>query len=850
MEKRATLILLFLMLVIGIPVLHAKTHVELVDSVNGNPIPYVAVYVEGTKRGMLTDEQGRADIYPDVAADSLTLRFSVMGYGKKSVSIPVTQQSLKVFLAPTGVQLSELTVKKKRDRYSKKNNPAVDFAMRIRNGGSATDPRLHHENYNYDRFERITIGLNKFDPENYNKGFLAGKFDFLKEHVDTSEVSGTPVLIVSVKEKASTVSFRSEPQAEKELVTAIRRQGLDDITDQESMQVFLEDVLREVDLYDNDINLLQNRFVSPLSRIAPDFYKFFLTDTVDIDGESCVELSFTPHNRAMFGFSGHVYVPVADTTMFIKRVDMHLPPGINLNFIDRMYLRQDYERAPDGSRLKTRDDMTLELSVIPGLQGVYVRRNTRYDGHNFSPSPDQWVFEMQGREIIDSNAYGRDNDFWAGSGFAPRTANENRIGDLIEHMRSVPLYYWSEKVLKIMFSGYLPTTLDANKSKIDLGPVNTLISGNEVEGTRLRVGAMTTANLSPRWFGKGYVAYGTKDHVWKYSGEVEYSFHDKKYHPREFPVHSIRLSHLYDVDQIGQHYLFTNMDNFVLSLKRMDDLLMTYHRVSRLEYTLEMRNNFSVTASLENTRQEATRYVPFINGYGIAASHYQETTASVSLRFAPGEKFYQTKSYRIPVNLDAPVFILKHTFGPARFLGNTFTVNKTELSVQKRFWFSAFGYADIILKGAHVWERSPFPELLIPNANLSYTIQPESYALMNPMEFINDSYVSWDLTYWANGAIFNYIPLLKRLKLREVFCFRGLSGKLSARNNPDFNPDLYRFPVDGHTVDMNWRPYMELSAGIDNILKCIRLDYVWRISYLNMPSIDRRGLRVAMHFSF
>ena len=64
--------------------------------------------------------------------------------------------------------------------------------------------------------------------------------------------------------------------------------------------------------------------------------------------------------------------------------------------------------------------------------------------------------------------------------------------------------------------------------------------------------------------------------------------------------------------------------------------------------------------------------------------------------------------------------------------------------------------------------------LIIPNANLSYLIQQGSYSLMNPMEFINDSYASWDLTYFANGILFNRIPLVKYMKLREVISFKGM----------------------------------------------------------------------------
>ena len=121
---------------------------------------------------------------------------------------------------------------------------------------------------------------------------------------------------------------------------------------------------------------------------------------------------------------------------------------------------------------------------------------------------------------------------------------------------------------------------------------------------------MTTAALSPRWFARGYVARGFKDHKWKYSGEVEYSFRDKRQHSREFPVHSLRATQLYDMDMLGQNFVSNNQDNMFMSAKRMDDIQMTYHRVTKLEYILEMENNFSINFRLQNERQEPTRYMP------------------------------------------------------------------------------------------------------------------------------------------------------------------------------------------------------------------------------------------------
>lgn len=812
------------------------------DSVTREPLPYASVTLAGESTGTLTDDRGIFEL--TVPRSARQLQVSCLGYEKKNVELRRGMVNLyDVHLSPTATELREVVVR--RRKYSKKNNPAVDFAVKLRNLGPRTDPR-RNPSYNYSRHEVSTVALNNFAPKDENS-WMFKQFPELWNHVDTSEISGKPILNVIVKEKASDVHYRRDPKGEREIVTGLRQEGIDEIADRGSLQTFTEDILREIDLYQNDINLLQNRFVSPLSRIAPDFYKFYLTDTVEVDSQMCVVLSFYPHNQAVFGFNGQVFVPVDDEDMFIKRVTMRKPRHQNLNFIDNLYISQEFARAPDGSRLKIRDDLTIEATIIPGTSGIYARRNIAYTDHNFDAVPDS-VFSGLGSEVYVSDATQRDESFWDQVRVIAVTDNEKTVGSLLEKLRRRPVFYWSEKVLKVMVNGYINT---GKESKFDIGPMNTTVSNNTLEGWRFRAGGMTTANLSRRWFGRGYAAYGTRDHKWKYRGEVEYSFLDKDYHSREFPVHSLRLSHLYDIDQIGQHYLFTNADNMFLSWKRLPNEQVTYHRVSQLEYTLELRNNFSVNASVKHERQEGSRLLQFWLGNGEQVGHYDETSFNVTLRYAPGEKFYQMKTSRIPINLDAPVLQLSHTVAPRGFLGSRFTINRTELSMQKRFWFSAFGYADIILGAGHVWSQCPFPNLLIPNANLSYTIQPESFASMNPMEFISDSYYSWDITYWANGAILNYIPFVKKLKLREVFAFRGFQGHLSDKNNPALHPDrLFAFPKDVHTGPMH-APYMEASVGLDNIFRCIRLDYMWRLNYLHPGYvIDRRGLRFALHITF
>jgi hypothetical protein len=827
-----------------------KVLVEVVDSVSGEPVPYTAIYVRGTSQGMLADDNGQATLI--INTPRAELEFSAMGYDKRIEPITQSITAMRVFLVPSGHQLEEVTVKRKKEHYSKRNNPAVDFMQRIRDADSITDPR-RQPYYNFTRYERITLGLNKVELDDSTtadgKKHKPGKFDFIREHVDTSAVTGEVILPLMVKEKVSEVLYRRDPRSEKTYILGVRSEGVDEIADAQSMQTLMEDVFREVDLYKDDVNILQNRFVSPLSKIAPDFYKFYLTDTIATpEGERMIELSFAPRNPAAFGFTGRLYVAEGDTTMFVRRVRMNVPPSINLNFVEHLQIIQEFERAANGARLKTLDDFNVELSVIRGTQGLYIHRSTAYKDQNFDPSPRSELFDRLGATFSDPLVYARNDDFWTEERLVAPSKNENRISQLMTRLRGVKAYYYTEKFLKIMFTGYIRTGKD---SKFDIGPVNTFISGNSVEGVRLRFGGTTTAALSPHWFAKGYAAYGFTDKKWKYGGELEYSFNKKQNHQQEFPIHSIALSETYDVDQVGQHYLFTNPDNVFLALKRMENKLLTYRRQTRLDYTLELANHFSVKATANLERQEATEWVPFVNALGEVTPHYNETYFTLELRYAPGEKFYQTKTQRIPVNLDAPVILLTHTFAPKSMFGAPFTVNKTELSFSKRFWFSAFGFTDIIVKGGHVWSQSPYLSLLIPNANLSYTIQPESFALMSPMEFINDSYVSWDVTYWANGAILNYIPGLKKLKLREAITFRGWLGSLSDKNNPLKNDNLYLFPTETAYRSMNGKPYMELSAGVDNLFKCLRVDYTWRLTYRDgQPASSRSGVRIALHVTF
>ena len=795
------------------------------------------------RQSKITDENGKLELSNYPLSKVFTVSYT--GYNDKDVNFYGKDTTLRIQLSPQTIELAEVVIKPRKIKYSKKNNPAVDLMQRIRRNAELTNPEKE-DYYSYDKYEKTLIAINDFKGVGEND-FLGKKMSFLKNYIDTSSWTGASLLDLIVKEKLSSRILSHTPKADKEITTAYKSYGIDEVMNQENMKVILEDVIREINIFDDDITILQNRFVSPLSKIGPDFYRYYITDTVYVGSERCVELSFAPRNDKSMGFNGYMYIPVRDSSAFVKKITMRTPHNVNLNFLRNLFVNQSFTEDSLGNRQKTYDDVCVEMQIVAGTPEFYGRKTTIYDNYSYEPREDlKDYYKKLGSEFTVTDNVSNTAEFWDEKRMVPLTHAESRMINFTSEMRKVPILYWAEKFIGLMESGYFTT---GKPSKFDIGPLNTLISYNDVEGIRIRLGGMTMAALNPHLFARGYAAFGTKDHRWKYNLQLEYSFANKPHHSYEWPRHGFYGSCGYDLDLLGQHYLFTNQDNIFLSWKRKKSVLVTYRGKVEGGYVIELPNHFSVEAGFTYERQFPTAWIPFQLPNGELLTHYNQGNFNISLRWAKGEKFIQGRSTRFPVNMDAWIFQLTQEFCPKQFLKSAYTLNKTEFSMQKRFWFSAFGYLDCIAKGGKIWSSVYFPALFWQNANLSYTIQPESFSLLDPMEFASDSYVSLDMTYFGNGVLFNYIPGINRLNLREAITFKGFKGWLSDKNNPAKNDRLLLYPSDCLGMKMKAMPYMEIGVGIDNIFSVLRVDYVWRLSYRDNPGIDRSGLRVSLHFT-
>ncbi|WP_321480002.1 DUF5686 family protein [uncultured Bacteroides sp.] len=854
MRKLYNKLIILFFLLFFIPSAFAQLRGIVTDSISHEPLMYISVFYEGKGVGSITDVNGAYKI--DTRRGWNKVTFSAIGYITKVIKISPNMKELNVQLKPADIQLSEVVVKPKKEKYSRKNNPAVDFMRKVISHKSAQKLE-ENDYYQYDKYEKMKTSINDVTPESLKKGIYK-KFSFLANQVEVSPKTNKMILPIAIEETASQIIYRKDPKNLKTIIKGMNSSGVNELfSTGDMLSTILKDVFSDVNIYDNNIRLLQTPFVSPISKSAISFYKFYLMDTVMVDKHECVHLTFVPQNSQDFGFTGHLYV-LKDSTYAVKRCLMNLPKKTGVNFVNNLDIVQNYEQLPNGNWVLTDDDMTVDLSFMKSIQGIQVERTTKYTNYSFSPIEAR-LFKFRGNVMKQTDMLTKSDEFWASVRQVPLTKTESSMDLFVNQLEQIPGFKYIIFGAKALIENFVETGTKENPSKFDIGPINTMITKNYVDGTRLRLSGQTTGNFDHHLFLSGYGAYGFKDQKWKYKAQAIYSFPKCNYLPWEFPKNNITASYSYDVMSPMDKFLATDKDNVFVSWKASPDDQMSYIRDATLTYEQESMAGLSIKLMGRHRNDQPTGKLEYLRNDDVKTPVHDITTTEFAavLRYAPGETFVNTKQRRFPVSLDAPVFTLSHTMGVRGLAGGEYNFNLTEATIWKRFWLSSWGKVDVTFKGSVQWNKVPFPLLILPEANLSYIMQLETFNLVNNMEFLNDRYASMSLTYDMNGKLFNRIPLIKKLKWREVIRFRAFYGSLSDRNNPYKNPGdgtLFRFPTrDGETSSFVMDPkipYLEASIGIHNIFKILHIEYVRRLTYLDNPNINKSGIRFMVMMTF
>ena len=816
---------------------------------DGFAVSYASVQYRGHKIAVSSDSQGKFSIEKH---PGWVLTVSALSYKSQTISVNEKMDFIEVKLKDDSHKLNEVVVKTKRGKYSRKDNPAVELMRRVIAAKKKTDLG-NHDYYQYDKYQKITLALNDLKKEQLEGKFFS-KRQYLLDQVETSPYNGKLTLPVSIDETVSQHIYRKDPKTEKDIIKGQQSNGIGQVIQTgEILNTALKDAFTDVDIYDDYVRLLQYPFPSPIGRTGISFYHYYIEDTVYVERDLCYHLQFIPANSQDFGFRGELYV-LADSSLHVKKCNLYMPHNTDVNYVKNMKIEQEYTRLDNGEWVLSKDDMIAELHVNSVLQDLLVVRNTRLTDYAFDELP-KILFKGKAKVRHDMDAMNRDEAYWNKYRQVDLTKSESSMDSFIHRMENSKGFKYIIFFVKALMENYVEIGggTDGKKSKFDLGPVNTYISKNFVDGIRLRLAGRTMAALNPHFFWDGYAAYGTKSNDW-YTGNIfTYSLNKKKNSPFEFPMRNLTFEVGRDVTSPSDENLLHNKDNFFMTFRAAtQDEMFLYHR-QKLAFTYETDWGFRFNTSL---RFQSNRTVGNLHYYhldGTEVKKIRMTDLNVGINYNPGVTYVNTKQQRLPINLDSPEIGLSHTMGFRGFMGGQYHSNITKLSIYKRQWLGSWGYLDFHAIGQAQWNKVPFPMLILPPINLSYFEQETTISLMKDWEFLNDRQVFWALSWDMNGKLLNRIPLIKKLKWREWFAIKGVWGHLTDKNNPYLEKNqgdgrLFKFPKNSHV--MNDTPYWECVAGVHNIFKFFSVEYVRRLTYLNSNNIDKWGIRFGFMMSF
>ncbi len=787
------------------------------DADTNEPLPFVSVYFQGTQTGTITNTEGEYFIESRTVSDTLIVSF--VGYISKAIHIKKHQyQEINFYLEADAYMLEEVVI-------LPTENPAHPILRNIIKNKDKHNPN-RFESYSYEIYNKIEIGTDNINERIKNSRFLRD-FQFVFDYTDTSAITGKPFLPFFISENISDFYYQKSPSFEREIINASRISGYDN----ESLSQLAGQMYQRINIYDNFITIFEPGFVSPISDHGLFYYRYYLIDSTYIDNKWCYRISYVPRREQDRTFRGSFWVH--DTTFAIESIQMRTAQNVNYNFIDDFVAEFKYHKINDSVWFIKEENLFFDLNINPRLHGLFANKTTIYNNIRLNIDIPPEVRKHRDKIVLTDNIYIKEEEFWEEKRPVPLAEHEQNIYNMVDSIQSVPIFRIYEKLaaMFIMFHyevGYF-----------EIGPYYQLYSFNEIEGNRLRFGGRTSNEFSTNLMIGGYGAYGLKDEKFKYGGKVLYLFNNN-------PRSAISIDGKYDLEQLGKSQFALQDDNIFKSLlSRTPNNSLTMIKELNLTGEKEWFQGFTNTLTLSHRRIEEGMFIPFQyenNGEIETINEVVTTEANLQIRIARDEKFLRGEFERKSLGTIRPALNINLTKGFSNILGSEYDYFKLGFNLSQKVYTSPVGYFRYIIDAGMIWGDLPFPLLQLHEGNETYIFDRHAFNMMNYFEFASDRYLSIYVDHHLNGLIFNRIPLIRKLKLREVVSAKALVGSLR-----DTHENVMRFPAGLSGLK---HPYYEVSAGIENIFKLFRVDAVWRLNYLDRENVDKMGWRITMQFTF
>lgn len=793
---------------------------KVFDSESREPLPFVPVIIKGTTVGATTDFDGNYSITTTATGDSIVA--SYVGYLK--ISRPLRRgenQTVNLPMVLQGVNLLEVVVKAGE-------NPAHRIIRNVIANKKYNNKR-RLDAYQYETYNKVEFDLNRI-PKEMRERKIFKPIQFVFDNVDSLNSGEKPSLPIFITESLSDLYFRSNPDLKKEVIKASKITGIENT----SITSVMGDMYQNINIYDNNILVFGKDFVSPISDNGFFYYKYYLEDSLFIGSTRCYQIRFKSKRPNELCFSGNMWI--ADTTWAVKRLEMSIPKDANINFINAANVVQEFSRI-DSTWMLSKDRLVIDFSMYKNQVGVYGRKTTSYTDFVINQPKDPKFYEFGDKIVVEDSAMKKSDAFWDQHRHDSLSYREKKIYKMIDTIKTLPIYKTWVDIFTIFVSGYKVV------NNFEIGPYFNLVSYNRVEGLRTRFGGRTSSKFS-RWYElQGYVAYGFKDEKFKYSVGFK-TFITKKPHRQ-----LVGMTYKSDYEILGQSQNGFSQDNIFASLFRTNPLT----NLTRVDQTYAWYEREWVEGLTSRVTLIGRTITPLIaNSYRYYANDgsirtkesIRNTEARLNVRFAYKEKFISGDFTRISLGTKFPVFQFNYSKSLQNAFRGEYNYQKVVLNISDRIrLISLLGYTDYIGEVGKIFGAVPYPLMELHGGNETYIYDYMAYNMMKYYEFASDQYASVGVFHHFEGLLFNKVPLIKKLKWREVVTGKALWGSVNDRNR-----STLIFPSTLHALGTD--PYIELTAGIENIFKVFRVDFLYRATYQNPKASNNIGVKAGFQLTF
>lgn len=813
--KRVYTLLALLLLTSGAIAQVTKLRGRVTDSQTGEPLPFVNVSFVGTTIGTVTDFDGNFFLETRTPGDSLSV--SYLGYFPKRVAVKKgVFQELNFSLEPESFSLEAVVVKPGE-------NPAHKILRNIiKNKNRNNTDNL--DSYSYESYNKIEVDLNNVDENMKNKKIFK-QFQFIFDYVDTNAVTGKAYLPIFISEAISDYHFQRRPKVEREIIKATKISGVKN----ESVAQFTGKIYQKVNVYDNYINVFDQGLVSPIADAGLLYYKYYLIDSAYIGNKWCYQVSFKPRRRQEPTFTGDFWVN--DTTWAIVKTQVRIASDVNINFVNDLVATAEYKLLNDTLWFPDKLTLFVDFNLTDKTTGFFGHKTTVYNNVKVNTPLPQSLEAVNEPVVVRDSAMQKSNYYWQTARPFELTEKEAGIYSMVDSVQQVPMYKTFIDIVNMFVNYYYVV------GKFEIGPYYKTYSFNEIEGNRFRVSGRTSNAFSTRLMISGFAAYGDKDNRFKYGLGGLYMINKS---PRE----AVSIDYKSDIEQLGQSPNALTEDNILTSiLRRNPNYKLSLVKEFTLSYQKEWITGFSNSITFNHKVVFPTEYIPFTQvSDGAMLPRITNAMLTINTRWQKDERFVAGEFERVSLGSPYPELNFNVSGGLKGVLNSDYDFLKLHFNYYHKFNINPFGYARLIVDAGKIFGKVPYPMLQLHEGNETYAFDRYAFNMMNYYEFASDQYVSVFFEHHFQGFFLNRIPLMRRLKWREVAAGKFLVGSIS-----DENKNVLEFPLGLNEVS---EPYYEVSVGVENIFKVFRVDAMWRLSHLENPDIEKFGVRVGLQIIF